>query len=173
MCSSDLFYEVVFATHSDDTLALLQDPEPVEAQALAAVRYQPNEAVLHSDASVMPRRRGCWSSWNYTEQSGRSGGPIDLTYWMNSLQPIPHDDPLFVTLNSQRQIDPARIHDRTVFRHPVFDLGALAAQETLRRVNGADRVWYFGAWMRNGFHEDGYASAVDVVRRLGEVPAWA
>jgi predicted NAD/FAD-binding protein len=160
------FDEVVFATHSDDSLRLLADPTPAETAALGAVRYQPNAAVLHSDASVMPKRRVCWSSWNYTERKGHEGGPIDLTYWMNSLQPIPLNDPLFVTLNSRATIDERLIHDETTFRHPVYDLAALAAQGTIREMNGDNATWFCGAWMKNGFHEDGYASAIDVVEAI-------
>lgn len=159
----ELFDEVVFATHSDDSLAMLADPTPGETAALGAVRYQPNTAVLHADARAMPRRRVTWSSWNYTERAGHGGGPIDLTYWMNCLQPIPESDPLFVTLNGRAPIDERLIHDTTVFRHPVYDLAALEAQGTVRAMNGQNNTWYCGAWMKNGFHEDGLASALDVV----------
>lgn len=162
----EMFDEVVFATHSDDTLAMLADPSPEEAAALGAVRYQPNEAILHADASAMPKRRATWSSWNYTERKGHAGGPIDLTYWMNCLQPIPESDPLFVTLNSRGPIDEALIYDQTTFRHPVYDLAALAAQGTIRAMNGTNNTWFCGAWMKNGFHEDGYASAIDVVEAM-------
>jgi predicted NAD/FAD-binding protein len=154
---------VVFATHSDDTLRMLADPTPAETAALGAVRYQPNEAVLHADASAMPQRKVTWSSWNYTERQDRQGGPIDLTYWMNCLQPIPQNDPLFVTLNSRAPIREDLIYDVTTFRHPVYDLAALAAQGTIREMNGDNATWFCGAWMKNGFHEDGYASAMDVV----------
>ena len=160
------FDEVVFATHSDDTLRLLADPTPAETAALGAVRYQPNEAVLHADASAMPKRRVTWSSWNYTERHDRQGGPIDLTYWMNCLQPIPESDPLFVTLNSRAPIDDQLIYDVTTFRHPVYDLAALAAQGTIREMNGDNATWFCGAWMKNGFHEDGYGSAMDVVEAI-------
>jgi predicted NAD/FAD-binding protein len=160
------FDEVVFATHSDDTLAMLADPTPQETAALGAVRYQPNTAVLHADARAMPKRRVTWSSWNYTERAGHEGGPIDLTYWMNCLQPIPESDPLFVTLNSRAPIDETLIYDTAVFRHPVYDLAALAAQGTVRAMNGNNNTWFCGAWMKNGFHEDGYASAIDVVEAM-------
>ena len=159
----DVFDEVVFATHSDDSLSMLADPTPTETAALGAVRYQPNTAVLHADASAMPKRRVTWSSWNYTERPGHEGGPIDLTYWMNCLQPIPESDPLFVTLNSRGPIDETLIYDTAEFRHPVYDLAALAAQGTVRAMNGQNNTWFCGAWMKNGFHEDGYASALDVV----------
>jgi predicted NAD/FAD-binding protein len=167
----EAFDEVVFASHSDQTLAMLADPAPDERAALAAVRYQPNEAVLHADASLMPRRRAVWSSWNYAEAAGRRGDRIDLTYWMNSLQPIPQDDPLFVTLNSTRPIREELIYDQVTFAHPVYDLAALAAQKAIRAMNGARGTWFCGAWMRNGFHEDGLASAVEVaeaIRRADE-----
>jgi len=162
----DLFDEVVFATHADRSLAMLADPTPAERAALGAVRYQPNEAVLHADARAMPKRRATWSSWNYTERKGHAGGPIDLTYWMNCLQPIPESDPLFVTLNSRGPIDEALIHDTTTFRHPIYDLAALAAQGAIRAINGDNATWFCGAWMKNGFHEDGYASALDVVEGM-------
>ncbi len=160
------FDEVVFATHSDDSLRMLADPTPAETAALGAVRYQPNEAVLHADASAMPKRRVTWSSWNYAERPGHDGGPIDLTYWMNSLQPIPESDPLFVTLNSRAPIDERLVYDTATFRHPVYDLAALAAQGTIREINGDNSTWFCGAWMKNGFHEDGYASAIDVVEAI-------
>lgn len=166
----ELFDDVVFATHSDQTLKLLSDPTPEERAALSAVRYQPNEAVLHADTSMMPKSRKVWSSWSYVEPKGGAGSKIDLTYWMNSLQPIPQDDPLFVTLNTNRAIDDRLVHDVTTFHHPVFDVAALAAQDTIRAMNGTHATWFCGAWMRNGFHEDGFASAVDVVEAMGRLP---
>jgi predicted NAD/FAD-binding protein len=164
----EVFDEVVFATHSDDSLAMLADPTPQESAALGAVRYQSNSAVLHADARAMPKRRVTWSSWNYTEREGHEGGPIDLTYWMNCLQPIPESDPLFVTLNSRAPIDDRLIYDTAEFRHPVYDLAALAAQGAVRAMNGQNKTWFCGAWMKNGFHEDGYASAIDVVEAMAE-----
>jgi len=161
-----LFDQVVMATHSDDSLRLLGDPSEAETSSLGAVKYQPNHAVLHADPSVMPKRRVTWSSWNYVEHLGHSSGPIDLTYWMNSLQPIPESDPHFVTLNSRVQIDERLVYDRAVFRHPVYDLAALAAQRQIAAMNGTQNTWYCGAWMKNGFHEDGYASAMDVVHAI-------
>ncbi len=165
--------EVILATHSDDALALLADPSETERTALGSVRYQPNRAILHADASVMPRRRRVWSSWNYCEPA-QPGERIDLTYWMNSLQPIPQDDPLFVTLNPTRPIRPELVHDETTFRHPVYDLAAATGRARIRAGNGQRRTWFCGAWMRDGFHEDGFASAVDVVRGMAaERRAWA
>lgn len=163
---AEAFDEVVFATHSDDSLRLLADPAPEERRALSDIGYQPNRAVLHADPAVMPRRRAAWASWVYTEAAGQRAGRIGLTYWMNSLQPIPEDDPLFVTLNSNRPIREELIHDQVTFRHPVFDVAALAAQDRIRAMNGQRGTWFCGAWMRNGFHEDGFASAVEVAQAM-------
>ena len=157
------FDEVVFATHSDDSLRLLSDATEMEKRALGAIKYQPNRVVLHADASVMPKKRVCWSSWNYTETAKKDLNTIDLTYWMNSLQPIPESDPHFVTLNTTRPIRDELIYDECTLRHPVYDLEALAAQDTVRDFNGTHRTWFCGAWMKHGFHEDGLSSAVDVV----------
>jgi hypothetical protein len=159
----EMFDEVIFACHSDQALALLTDASEDERRNLAAICYQANEAVLHSDASLMPRAKRAWSSWNYVEAAGARPEKIALTYWMNSLQPIPQDDPMFVTLNPVKPVDPRRIMRQETFYHPVFDLGAMAAQARLRAMNGARATWFAGAWMRNGFHEDGFVSALDVV----------
>lgn len=162
----ETFDEVIFATHSDDTLRLLSDATQAEKANLSAIRYQPNEAILHADATQMPRSRRAWASWNYAEPAGPRPDRIDLTYWMNSLQPIPQDDPLFVTLNPNRPIRQDLIHATQTFRHPVFDQGALDAQTRLAALNGQSSTWFCGAWMKNGFHEDGFASAEDVATAL-------
>jgi predicted NAD/FAD-binding protein len=162
----ETYDEVVFATHSDDTLAMLSDADAEERAVLGAIRYQPNSVVLHADARMMPRRRNVWSSWVYTEDSERRSDEIDITYWMNSLQPIPQDDPMFVTLNTKRQIRDELIYDQTTLRHPVYDAGALAAQARIPEINGNRNTWFCGAWVKNGFHEDGLSSAVDVVEAL-------
>jgi predicted NAD/FAD-binding protein len=162
----ETFDEVIFATHSDDTLALLSDPRAHEKAALGAVKYQPNDIVLHADTTIMPKRRKTWASWVYCEDAGQKSDRIDLTYWMNSLQPIPMDDLHFVTLNTKRTIREELIYDQVTLRHPVYDLGALAAQERVRGFNGMNNTWFCGAWMKHGFHEDGISSAVDVVRGI-------
>ncbi|MEM6372044.1 MAG: FAD-dependent oxidoreductase [Pseudomonadota bacterium] len=167
----EAFDDVVFATHSDDSLALLADPSADETSALGAVKYQPNDVVLHCDESIMPKRRQTWSSWVYTEDAGAQSDRIDLTYWINSLQPVPMDDPHFVTLNTKRTIREDLIYDQTVLRHPVYDLAALDAQTTVAAMNGTNNTWFCGAWMRHGFHEDGLASAIDVVRALNRTPS--
>ena len=165
-CEWDAFDEVVFATHSDVTLRLLSDATSSEAAALGAIRFQSNEAVLHRDTSVMPKRRKCWASWVYTERGPQDRARISLSYWMNSLQPIPHDDPLFVTLNATTPVREDLIHDTYSFDHPLFDLAALDAQKALAAMNGTANTWFAGAWMRNGFHEDGFATAAEVAHAI-------
>ena len=165
-CEPQTFDEVVFATHSDDTLSLLSDPSKFEQRNLGSIKYQNNDVVLHSDVTVMPKLQKCWSSWVYTERKDKSTDKIDLTYWMNSLQPIPLDDPLFVTLNSTHNIDQNQIYDQVTMRHPVYDVGVLSAQKDLSLNNGQNKTWFSGAWMKNGFHEDGLSSGLDVARSI-------
>lgn len=160
------FDEVVFATHSDDSLWMLKDPTEDEQKYLGAVKYQPNDIVLHADTAIMPNNRKCWSSWVYTEDKSKTSERIDLTYWMNSLQPIPKDDPMFVTLNSTRPIKEELIYDQVTLRHPVYDLAALDAQGAIAKMNGTKNTWFCGAWMKNGFHEDGLSSALDVTKAM-------
>ena len=165
-CEPQTFDEVVFATHSDDTLSILSDPSKIEQRNLGSIKYQNNDVVLHSDVTVMPKLYKCWSSWVYTERKDKNTDKIDLTYWMNSLQPIPLDDPLFVTLNSTRNIDQNQIYDQVTMRHPVYDVGVLGAQKAISLNNGDNRTWFSGAWMKNGFHEDGLSSGLDVARSI-------
>jgi predicted NAD/FAD-binding protein len=162
----EMFDEVVFATHSDDTLRMLTDPTASETATLGAVRYQPNRVVLHSDTSIMPKRRAVWSSWIYAEEADKQADQIDLTYWMNSLQPWLTGQDYMVTLNTTRPIRDELIWDEVTLRHPVYDTAAIAAQSQAAAMNGSNRTWFCGAWMKNGFHEDGLSSAVDVVTSL-------
>jgi predicted NAD/FAD-binding protein len=114
----------------------------------------------------MPRRRACWSSWVYRADAGRTNPGIGVTYWMNRLQNIPDDDPLFVTLNAGDAIPEEMVYDRTSFDHPVFDHAAIRAQDALAALQGANGTWFAGAYLRHGFHEDGIASAMRVARQM-------
>ncbi len=169
---AERFDQVVFACHSDQALRILADADLPERRVLERVRYQPNRAVLHTDATQMPKRRACWSSWVYQASSTAEEGAASVTYWMNSLQGISGDTPLFLTLNPAREIPEDRILDEHVCHHPQFDLHALAAQAELPSVQGRRGAWFCGAWTRHGFHEDGLASAVGVAERLGVTPPW-
>ena len=162
---SESFDELVLACHSDQALAILgTDATPPEAEALGSIRYGPNRAVLHCDPAQMPKRRACWTSWAYRSR----GSGISVTYWMNRLQNIPEDDPLFVTLNPATEIPQEAIYDEVTFAHPIFDKAALKAQEYIRRMQGERRTWFAGAWNRHGFHEDGIASAMRIARMLND-----
>ncbi|MGI3166604.1 NAD(P)/FAD-dependent oxidoreductase [Pseudooceanicola sp. 200-1SW] len=164
------FDQVILACHSDEALALLAQPTQAERAALGAVRYQDNHAVLHCDAAQMPRRRACWSSWVYKADSRQRQQAIGVTYWMNKLQNIDAGDPLFVSLNPVTPVREAAIYDEKTFRHPVFDAAALRAQGEIAQIQGQNATWYAGAWLRHGFHEDGFASAMRVVRALDPLP---
>ncbi|UWQ24245.1 FAD-dependent oxidoreductase [Leisingera aquaemixtae] len=162
-----LFDDIILACHSDQALAILgADATPDETAALGAIRYQPNTAVLHCDEGQMPKRRSCWSSWAYRSQDGGVG----VTYWMNRLQSIPESDPLFVTLNPSRPIPADKVYDTVEFSHPVFDKAALRAQHQIRAMQGQNRTWFAGAYNRHGFHEDGIASAMRIVRMMNALP---
>ncbi|MEP6066143.1 MAG: FAD-dependent oxidoreductase [Paracoccaceae bacterium] len=162
------FDAVIFATHSDDTLKMLADPSQQEQNVLGAIAYQTNDIVLHSDASIMPKRRQVWSSWVYTEDVAHQSDRIDLTYWMNCLQPLPLNEDFFVTLNTKRPIRQDLIYDQIALRHPVYDLGALAAQNEARTMNGQQNTWFCGAWMGHGFHEDGLSSGIEAARMINQ-----
>ena len=164
----EVFDDVVLATHTDQSLALLADAPADERRWLASLRYQPNRAVLHTDASVMPERQLAWAAWNYeraTDVSQERAG-VCLHYWLNRLQPLPWRTPVFVSLNPARPIDPARVLGEFEYDHPVFDLGAIRAQQQLARFQGRSHVWFCGAWTRYGFHEDGLMSGLAVVDAL-------
>jgi predicted NAD/FAD-binding protein len=171
--NSERFDEVVFACHPDETLAALTDASDAERKALGAIAYQRNVTVLHRDPSFMPKRRVCWASWIY--QSDREGDTSNrsVTYWMNSLQGIDEHKPVFVTLNPCRSIPPELVFDEHVFMHPVFDFGALKAQETLKSMQGQRNTWFCGAYMGHGFHEDGLVSAMHVAEALGAPAPWS
>ncbi len=164
--------EVVFACHTDQALALLADADGVERALLGAVRYQPNVAVLHTDASVLPRRRLAWAAWNYERaaDAGTEQARVCLHYLINRLQPLPWSRPVIVSLNPVRPIDEQQVHGRFEVAHPVFDAPAIAAQRRLPALQGRNHSWFCGAWTRYGFHEDGLmageAVAGSIVERL-------
>lgn len=162
------FDEVVIATHGDQALALLEDPTPDEARLLSAFRYSRNLAVLHTDPALMPRRRAAWTSWNHI---GRRNAPQEgcVTYWMNRLQSLPARPELFVTLNPTREIAPDAVIRTDVYDHPLFDGGAIAAQQELWGLQGVKKTWFCGSYFGHGFHEDGLQSGLAVAEQLGGV----
>jgi uncharacterized protein len=124
--------------------------------------------VLHCDEALMPKTRRCWASWNALSASNAENEKtVALTYWMNRLQGIDKSKPLFVTLNPPRDPKPGTVFGQWSFEHPLFDLGAIEAQQQLATIQGKNRVWFAGAWTKYGFHEDGLRSGLDVARALG------
>lgn len=122
--------------------------------------------ILHRDTNQMPQRRAVWSSWVYKADVTKPEPAIGVTYWMNRLQNIPESDPLFVSLNPSRAVPDELVYDQKVFRHPLFDEAALTAQRQLTDMQGQNNTWFAGAHTRNGFHEDGFASAVRIARLM-------
>lgn len=164
----------IIATHGDEALRLLADPSEDERRVLGAVRTQANRMILHTDAALMPRRRGVWSSWNYLARDRADHGrEVSLTYWMNKLQNLATPEPLFVTLNPLAEPDPRRVLLEKTYRHPCYDAAMIRAQAELPSVQGVRNTWFCGAWTGYGFHEDGIASAVEAARGLGVLAPWA
>lgn len=162
------FDAVVIATHANQALAMLNDADGEERRVLGAFGYRPNLAVLHSDPALMPRRRRVWSAWNYAGRTGDSDPALSVTYWMNRLQTwLPDDLPLFVTLNPLVEPDPALVHARIAYDHPVFDGPAGHAQELLWGLQGRRRTWFCGAHFGAGFHEDGLQAGLAVAEAIG------
>ena len=160
------FDELILAGHSDQSLALLADPSPAEAELLGAIPYQPNDVVLHTDASLLPRRRRAWASWNFHLQD-EPAERTTVTYHMNRLQSLDAGQEFCVTLNRREAIDPAQVIETREFAHPVFTHAALAAQRRWPEISGVRRTHYCGAYWGYGFHEDGVQSAVRVCASFG------
>jgi predicted NAD/FAD-binding protein len=171
----DRFDAVVMASHADQSLAILGDSaSPLERKVLGAFRYQENKAILHSDESLMPRRRRLWASWNYLSPRRRDQGEaLAVTYWMNRLQNLSPSLPLFVTLNSFREPQESLVHERFTYDHPQFDEAAIAAQALLPEIQGAEGIWYCGSYCGFGFHEDALQSGLAVAERFGLFAPWA
>ncbi|OZG75323.1 dehydrogenase [Hahella sp. CCB-MM4] len=165
------FDAVVFACHSDQALAILDDPSIAEKSILGAIPYQENQVVLHSDIRQMPSNRGAWASWN-ARIPASSKHRCNVSYWMNLLQQLPVDKPLIVTLNGELdgegKIDPSKIWAERTYHHPVYTHASLRAQERRAEINGANHTFYCGAYWGWGFHEDGVRSALDVVTMIGQ-----
>jgi predicted NAD/FAD-binding protein len=161
----ETFDRIVLATHSDQALALLADPTRAECEILGAITYQRNEAVLHTDTRLMPRRQAAWAAWNY--RIPRDPGPVVVTYDMNRLQGIRSHRRFLVTLNPAGEIDPSCVLRRIEYHHPLMTAQAVAAQRRRAEINGARGTFYAGAYWGFGFHEDGVNSALAVTRAFG------
>lgn len=168
-CGAERFDHVVFGCHSDEALKLLADPTPTEREVLGAFPYERSSAVLHTDVSLLPRRRAAWASWNYLVRTA-DDARATVTYHMNRLQHLRGPEQYCVTLNGDDLIAPDRVLRRFVFHHPVFTRERAAAQRRHGELVNANRTSFCGAYWRNGFHEDGLVSAQAVCRALNAAP---
>jgi uncharacterized protein len=164
---AERFDRVFIASHSDQALAMLRDASPQEREVLAAIPYRRNDVVLHTDTSLLPRRRLAWSAWNYHRLAGDNAG-VAITYNMNLLQGLPTRQTFLVTLNNSAAIDPDRIITRLSYDHPVFTPAGIAAQQRQADINGVNRTYFCGAYWRYGFHEDGVVSALNALAHFRE-----
>ena len=165
---AETFDKVILATHSNQSLALLKTPTRLECEVLGAIRFQRNRAVLHTDASVLPEARKAWAAWNYERAANRGdeAARVCLHYLLNRLQPLPFEQPVIVSLNPTRAIDPAHVLGDYDYEHPVFDQAAIQAQTRASALQGRNHTYFAGAWMGYGFHEDGLKAGLHAARQL-------
>lgn len=169
----EVYNAVVIAAHCDQALKMLDDPSPAERAVLSAIPYRPNRVILHRDPALMPKRRRAWASWNYLRSSKDDGtADVAVTYWMNRLQGIDRACPLFVTLNPDREPEPAKVFGEFCYDHPQFSTASVGAQAALNDIQGARNTWFAGAWTGYGFHEDGLRSGLAAAEALGAVVPW-
>jgi predicted NAD/FAD-binding protein len=165
---NEAFDKLILAGHSDQSLALLSQPSSAERAVLGAIGYQPNRAVLHTDASVLPSRPLAWAAWNYERaaDTGQESARVCLHYLLNKLQPLPFEQPVIVSLNPLGRIDPQQIIGQYDYAHPVFDAAAIAAQRQVPALQGQQHSYFCGAWAGYGFHEDGLKSGMQAANAL-------
>jgi predicted NAD/FAD-binding protein len=164
------FTDVVIATHADQALKLLADPDEAETSLLGAFDYTDNEAVLHRDTALMPHRQRVWSSWNYIGESSDTGErPLCVTYWMNRLQSLDPKHPIFVTLNPTRDVAADKLIASYHYTHPLFDRKAVEAQQHLWRLQGNRHTFFAGSYFGAGFHEDALQSGLAAAEAVGGV----
>jgi predicted NAD/FAD-binding protein len=161
------FDHVVVAAHADQALRLIAAPTADERRLLGVFRYAANEAVLHGDADLMPKRRAAWAAWNYLSDSDGHDRRLSVTYWMNQLQPLGAQPELFVTLNPLREPRDGTVHGTFAYEHPLFDAATGRAQRELWSLQGVQNTWYCGAHFGAGFHEDGLQAGLAVAEELG------
>jgi len=160
---------VVIAAHADQALQCLDNPSAAETELLSAFEYEANLAILHTDISVLPKRRRAWCSWNYVEHSGSDSSRVSVSYWMNKLQNIVSDTEYVVTLNPETPPPEDRILRTQVYHHPVFTRKTWSAQQSLWSLQGENRTWFCGSYFGSGFHEDAVQSGLAVAEHLGGV----
>ncbi|OOC50178.1 NAD(P)/FAD-dependent oxidoreductase [Thioalkalivibrio versutus] len=168
------FDAVVFACHANTARWLLNKADPARERLLAACRFQPNRAVLHTDPALMPRSRRVWSSWNYLSgRSTQARDSVSVSYWMNRLHRLERRQDYIISLNPWREPHPNTVLGEQHWEHPVMDTAAEKARQRLAATQGENNLYFAGAWMGYGFHEDGLRSAVSIGRSLGIEPPWS
>ncbi|MEP6662920.1 MAG: NADP transhydrogenase subunit alpha, partial [Verrucomicrobiota bacterium] len=173
--SPETFDKVILASHADQSLALLADADAQEKNLLSPFQYQRNLATLHTDASVMPKTKLAWSSWNYRiDQKPDSAVSPSTIYWMNSLQGVSDRENYFVSINGEDKINPTKILKRIEYHHPLFNLDAIRAQEQLPELNrrANNPIYFCGSYFKYGFHEDAFTSALNLCRDLTGEKIW-
>jgi uncharacterized protein len=170
----ETYDHVVIAAHSDQALKMLADTDERERSVLGAIGYSPNRIYLHRDTRLMPKRRRVWAAWNFLRwpRQGTALNDVAVTYWMNELQEIDRDKPLFVSLNPPFEPDPELTFGQYICEHPQYDAAAFAAQRRLPEIQGKRHTWFCGAWTGYGFHEDGIRSGLAVAEALGATAPW-
>ena len=163
----ETFDQLVFACHSDQALDLLKNASIEEKAILGELLYQQNDVILHSDASLMPKKSLSWASWNFLAGEQEHNDPTLVTYCMNILQGIASDQPFLVSLNARHKIDPEKIIGEYDYTHPVYSVAGMEAQSRRNEISGVGRIHYCGAYWYNGFHEDGVRSALDIGEKFG------
>jgi predicted NAD/FAD-binding protein len=159
---------VIFAIHPEEILKILKDPTLDERNILTKFSRQKNIAYTHSDTNQMPRLAKCWSSWNYLYEENIEENSVSVTYWMNKLQHIEQNFPLFVTLNPIEKIAENKLFDVHEFYHPIYNNDAIIGSQELEKIQGSNYAWFCGAYLRYGFHEDGIASAVNIFDKMDQ-----
>ena len=156
---------VIFATHSNQALSMINNPSKNEKDILGNIKYQKNIATLHTDASILPKRKIAWSSWNYLINSNND--EVTLTYNMNILQSLNTKETYCVTINDNQNIEENKILKKITYHHPLFNIESVNAQSLKEKINGVNNTYFCGAYWANGFHEDGVNSALDVCSKFG------
>ena len=170
----ETYDHVVIAAHSDQALAMLSDADDRERAVLGAIGYSPNTIYLHRDTRLMPKRQGVWAAWNFLrwQRRGSALNDVAVTYWMNELQGIDKNKPLFVSLSPPFEPRSELTFGKYICEHPQYDAAAFAAQKRLEEIQGKRHTWFCGAWTGYGFHEDGLRSALAVAESLGATVPW-
>jgi uncharacterized protein len=166
----DRFDNVILACHADQALALLEDADARERALLGHFAYSTNEVWLHGDESLMPRRKSAWASWNYVGGHRDRGATVSVTYWMNRLQNLTGEAPLFVSVNPGRE--PVDALQHATFEHPMYDAAAIRAQRHLHEIQGVRNTYFCGSYCGYGFHEDALSAGLDVAEQLGAARPW-